>query len=160
MKPHELRIFAVCLILVLALTAFLFVHNTLYTEGEVEMGGYLFLCLLFIPILGVAMWKPRQGLWAAFLLAAVLLPWQAYENRKWAIIHEEVFAINQFVEKQREVTGAYPDSLAAYAYRKPWVERHLTYRSEKDTYLLIYFMDHSGITYWYDSENGFGYYPD
>lgn len=157
---RELRAFAILLVLLFTGTEALLAHNTLYTEGEVMQALYWLLVCVNLPIIAVAFWKPRIGIWCAFLLGALLLPWQASENRKWAIIHEEVFAIINHVKTAKESEGIYPSNLDGYEYRQTWIRNHLSYGTSEGSYSLHYFMDDSSISYWYTPENGFGYYPD
>ena len=160
MKPIELRLFAMLLLMVLgASEAFLF-HNVLYTEGELMQGLYWLLVALNIPIFLVAMWKPRFGLWAGIALGALLLPWQTAENRKWAQIHEEVIEIVRFAEAAQDSSGTYPDALTDYEFHRDWAEQHIEYNGEGESYRILYFMDDKSISYWYEPEGGFGYYPD
>ncbi|MEO1352259.1 MAG: hypothetical protein AAFW84_26230 [Cyanobacteria bacterium J06635_15] len=160
MKPTELRIFAFALLVVLGASEALLAHNVLYTEGEIVQGLYWIMVSLNVPLILMAMWKPKWGLWGGMILAALLLPWQTAENRKWAQIHEEVIEIIRFVETTQETAGEYPDSLAGYDFQQPWVAKHIAYTVEEEGYYLSYFMDDDSISYWYESTDGFGYYPD
>ncbi|MEO1209600.1 MAG: hypothetical protein AAFX78_08670 [Cyanobacteria bacterium J06638_20] len=123
-------------------------------------GVYWFLVLLNLPLFAIAIWKPRWALWGGILLGALLLPWQTAENRKWAQIHEEVTGIIQFAETEQNTFGDYPDNLSNYDFQRGWTEKHISYSVEGDGYRLSYFMDNANISYWYHSEEGFGYYPD
>ena len=160
MHRNEFRAFSALLVLLLAGTEALLAHNTLYTEGEVMQGLYWLLVSANIPILAVTLWKPRIGAWLAFGLGALLLPWQACENRKWALIHEEVFAIIDHVEAAKKKDGVYPSTLGDYEYHRPWIYEHVSYSVSEEAYKLSYFMDHKGISYRHDPQGGFGYYPD
>lgn len=160
MHGNEFRAFAALLVLLLAGTEAFLAHNTLYTEGEVMQGLYWLLVYANIPICAVALWKPRIGAWISFGLGALLLPWQASENRKWALIHEEIFAIIDHVEAAKKKDGAYPSTLGDYEYHRPWIREHVLYGVSEGAYRLSYFMDNKGISYWYDPQGGFGYYPD
>lgn len=160
MQRGEMRAFAALLVLVLASTEAMLAHNTLYTEGEVIQGLYWLFVGANVPILVVALWRPRIGLWSAVALGALLLPWQAFENRKWAQIQEEVIAIIRHVESSRQTAGYYPSALDDYSFQRPWVLAHVSYGGADDTYRISYFMDNPGISYWYDPDGGFGYHPD
>jgi len=160
MKNKELRLFAILLVILLASTEALLAYNTLYTEGEVMQSIYWFLVAINIPIFIYALWKPKTSLWAAVALGALLLPWQASENRKWAIIHEEIFAIVHHVDSQKKENGKYPVTLDNYEFRRPWIREHVSYSTTEGKYRISYFMDNSGTGYWYYSDTGFGYYPD
>lgn len=156
----ELRIFVILLMLVLAGTETLLFHNTLYTEGEIMQSIYGFLVFLNIPVLALAIWRPRIGMWFAVALGALLLPWQGYMNRKWALIHEEIIAVIRHIDARKESTGRYPSTLDDYTYRSPWVKAHVDYHTTEGSYKILYFMDNLGIHYWYSPQGGFGYYPD
>lgn len=160
MPSREFRIFAVLLAALLAGTEALLAYNTLYTEGEVMQGLYRMLVWANLPFVLLALWKPRIGVWTAFGLGVLLLPWQAFENRKWAQIHEEVFAIIRHVETQRKTSGGYPASLDGYGFQRSWLGGHVSYRTSEGSYRISYFMDDPGTSYWYDPDGGFGYYPD
>jgi hypothetical protein len=165
MKPaihkNELRIIAALLFLILGGSAYFLAHSVLYTEGEVMQALYWFLLGLNVPFLLLALWKPRPGIWGILILGGLLLPWQAHENRQWAQIHEEIFGVIRYVDAEKISTGTYPADLGSYTFKRKWVEPHvMDYRVDEETYRLTYFMDHTGISYWYHSETGFGYYPD
>ena len=160
MKPTELRIVTLILLVVLGASEALLAHNVLYTEGEIMQGLYWILVWFNLPLLAIALWKPRWGLWGGLTLAALLLPWQTSANRKVAQIHEEVIHIIRFVESKQETSGDYPVTLADYEYRRDWVERHIAYEPEDGAYQLTYFANDDSISYWYTPELGFDYYPD
>jgi hypothetical protein len=160
MQSREFRVFAVLLVILLAGTEALLAHNTLYTEGEVMQGLYWMLVWANLPILFLALWKPRIGIWSAFALGLLLLPWQASENRKWAQIHEEVISMIRYVDDQKKTSGEFPKTLEGYEFQKPWVEGHVSYGTSEGSYRFSYFMDNPGTSYWFDSNSGFGYYPD
>ena len=160
MKPPELRIVTLILLVVLGASEALLAHNVLYTEGEIIQGLYWILVWFNLPLLAIALWEPRWGLWGGLTLAALLLPWQTSANRKVAQIHEEVIHIIRFVESKQETNGDYPVTLADYEYRRDWVARHIAYEAEDGAYQLAYFANDDSISYWYTPESGFDYYPD
>ena len=152
--------FAILLVILLACVEALLAYTTLYTEGEVMQGLYGWVICLNIPILVVAFWKPGVGAWGALILGALLLPWQASQIRNWAQIHEEVIAIVRHVDATEESTGAFPPNLGDYEFQRSWVRKHVSYGLAGGSYRVSYFMDDPGVSYWYDSKGGFGYYPD
>lgn len=160
MQSREFRVFAILLVALLAGTEGLLAYNTLYTEGEVMQGLYWVLVWTNIPIVLLALWKPRIGIWAAFGLGALLLPWQAFENRKWAQIHEEVISIVRYVDTQKKTAGEYPKTIDGYKFQRPWIGERVSYGTSTGACRISYFMDDPGISYWFDSDSGFGYYPD
>ncbi|NJN20528.1 MAG: hypothetical protein HC812_04140 [Leptolyngbya sp. RL_3_1] len=160
MKPTELRIATFALLVVLGASQAFLAHNVLYTEGEIVQMLYWILVGVNLPLMAIALWKPKWSLWGGLLLGALLLPWQTSENRKWAQIHAEVVAVIQFVEGEATATGSYPETLDGHDFQRDWASQHITYRREGDIYRLSYFMDHHSISYWYDPAAGFDYYPD
>lgn len=160
MKPTELRIVTFVLLMVLSTSEVFLAYNVLYTEGELIQSLYWILVGINIPLFAIAFWKPKWSLWGGLILGALLLPWQAAENRKWAQIHEEVVAIIQFAEAEQNRSGSYPNTLSEYDFKRGWTDQHITYGGEGDFYQISYFMDDDSISYWYDPEVGFGYYPD
>jgi hypothetical protein len=160
MQNKEIRVFVVLLVALLAGTESFLVYNTLYTYGEVMQALYLLLVWVNLPIVILALWRPRIGMWAAFGLGVLLLPWQAYENRKWAQIHEEVISIIRYVDTQKKTSGEYPKNLDGYKFQRSWIGDQVSYGTSDGTYRLSYFMNDPGISYWFESASGFGYYPD
>jgi hypothetical protein len=81
---------------------------------------------------------------------------------KWTVIHEDIIAIVRFAEDVKRDTGHYPQSLDGYTFKTARVKSHIYGfgPDEVDGFRLIYFMNDPGITYWYSSKAGFGYYPD
>ena len=96
------------------------------------------------------------------LLGGSLLLWQAYQTRKWAVIHKEIVALVRFAEDSKSKTGHYPMSLKGYVFKNPRVMAHLHDFGLIDgsEFRITYFMNDPSITYWYSSKTGFGYYPD
>ncbi len=160
MKNSELRLPIVILVLILGISEYFLAYNTYYTEGEVMQGLYYLLVALNIPIVFIAIWKPRVGLWAVLILAALLLPWQAAENRKCAQIHEEVIGLIRHLEDHKKAEGSYPTSIDGYKNKREWTSDHLSYSAKDGEYRISYFMDNAGTGYWYESDTGFDYYPD
>jgi hypothetical protein len=160
MKPTELRIATFALLVVLGASQAFLAHNVLYTGGEIVQMLYWILVGVNLPLMAIALWKPKWGLWGGLLLGALLLPWQTAENRKLAQIHEEVVEVIRFVEGKAAADGTYPETLAGHDFQRDWVDEHINYRREGDIYRLSYFTDHPSISYWYDPADGFGYYPD
>lgn len=137
-------------------------YNVIYTEGEVMDG--LFSLLTFALAGAAALISVHSRRNAAFLLivaGGLLLIWQSYQLRKWAMIHEEVTGIIRHVGKIKNTTGNYPDTIEGYSFKHTGLKRHISgYTTEPSNFHLSYFMNNPGTEYWYDSKNGFGYYPD
>lgn len=138
-------------------------YCTLYTEGEVMQG--LFTVLLWatgVLACGLAFIRRTPAIAMVALLGGLLLFWQAGEARKWTMIHEDVTAFVRYARETRAGGGAYPASVNSFTFAHPGTRAHIQgYEvGTNGGYRLTYFMDDPGITYWYDSETGFGYYPD
>lgn len=136
--------------------------NVLYTDGEVMQGVFTLLVSLVAACVLVGIYRRKTAVWCVTLLGGSLLLWQSCQIQKWAVIHEEVLAIVKFAEDTKRNTGKYPMDLSGYVFRNPQVKRHIYAGGTNATngFLLTYFMNNAGITYWYSSETGFGYYPD
>jgi|PlaIllAssembly_1097288.scaffolds.fasta_scaffold508346_2 hypothetical protein len=137
-------------------------YNVLYTEGEVMQGLFTLLVGLVAGSVLVGFYRRSMAVWCVTLLGGCLLLWQAYQTRKWTVIHEEIIAIVQFAEGVKRDTGQYPQSLDSYTFRNARVKSHV-YGFEPEEaggFRLTYFMNDPGIAYWYSSKTGFGYYPD
>jgi hypothetical protein len=140
----------------------LLLHNVLFTEGEVMQGLFVILIgkLVVCPFIGF--FNRNAAFWCVVGIGGSLLLWQSYQNRKWAIIHEEIISIVRYAEEIKEKTGDYPPNLDGYSFKVASVKPHV--RSfcinETNELYISYFMNNTGISYWYSSKTGFGYYPD
>jgi len=78
------------------------------------------------------------------------------------VIHEDIVAIVRYAEDSKSKTGHYPAGLEGYVFKNPRVIKHICGFGSDETngFRISYFMNHHGITYWYSSKTGFGYYPD
>lgn len=137
-------------------------YNVIYTEGEVMHGMFTLGVILVAACILLGFHSRTTALACVGILGGLLLLWQAYQTRKWAMIHEDVIEIVRFAEDARKKTGRYPVSLEGYAFRNPTAKAriHSFAPEESDGFRLTYFMNDPGITYWYSSKTGFGYYPD
>jgi hypothetical protein len=86
-------------------------YNVIYTEGEVMQSLFTGLVGLVGACVLLGFRSRRTALWCITLAGGLPLLWQAYENRKWAIIHEDVVAIVRFAEDMKSRTGHYPKDL-------------------------------------------------
>ena len=136
-------------------------YCVVYTEGEVFHDLFRGLTVLvgLLVLLGFRRRKVAAA-WIACICGALLF-WQAWQVRKWAMIHEEVLELLGHVRDFKRENGAFPESLDGHAFERAWVKEHImSYRREGSKFRLVYFMNNPGISYWYDSDSGFGYYPD
>jgi hypothetical protein len=110
----------------------------------------------------VGFYRRSVALWCITLLGGSLLLWQTYQTRKWTVIHEDIVSVVRFAEETKRDTGQYPQTLDAYAFKNVRVKAHIYEVGSDETngFHITYFMNDPGITYWYSSKTGFGYYPD
>jgi hypothetical protein len=167
-KPKDVPASDVSWPLLLAVAAMVIIclcllhYNVLYTEGEVMQGLFaLLICLVGGSVL-IGFYRRGVALWCVTLLGGSMLVWQAYQSRKWAMIHEDIIAIAQFAEESKVKVGDYPANLDGYTFKHVQTKAHIYGLSADETngFRITYFMNDPGITYWYSSKSGFGYYPD
>lgn len=137
-------------------------YTTLYTEGEVTQGVFTLLIGLVAASVLTGLRNRRVAVWCVTLLGGALLIWQSFQIRKWAVIHEDIVALVRFVEDAKSKTGNYPSNLEGYVFQNPEIRSHIyDFQSdETNGFRITYFMNNPGISYWYSSQTGFGYYPD
>lgn len=140
-------------------TAALMSRNVYYTEGEVMRGLYRLAVggTALLLMLGFA--NRSLAAWLIVLCGGFLILVQANQQRRWALLHEEMVTIVAYLEKEKRETGHYPESLAGYT---PWHEEfrdHVSYSVTGGKMNLSYFLNDPGVSYWYQ-EDGFGYYAD
>lgn len=121
----------------------------------------LLICLVGGFVL-IGFYRRSVALWCVSLLGGSMLIWQAYQSRKWAMIHEDIIAIVQFAEESKAKAGYYPTNLDGYTFRHRQVRSHIYDLGADETngFRITYFMNDPGISYWYSTKSGFGYYPD
>jgi hypothetical protein len=151
-----------CLTGLMMVAIYLLSYVVVYTGGEVVQGLFKVLVWVVGGLALVGFFSRRLAFGAVLLLSGSLLIWQTFQIRKWAIIHEEVMEIIRYAEAAKTQTGGYPSHLGDYQFRNEWVETHIdTFLSDATNGMrLSYFINDPGITYWYASKTGFGYYPD
>jgi hypothetical protein len=137
-------------------------YNVVYTEGEVMQGLFTLLIGAVAACILIGFHRRRTAVWCVTLLGGSLLLWQTYQARKWAVIHEDIVQIARFAENSKSTTGHYPTNLEGYIFKNPRVKTHICGFGSDETngFRITYFMNSPGITYWYSSKAGFGYYPD
>ncbi len=153
-------LFAIAAVVVGAL--YLLCYNVIYTEGEVMQGLFVLLVCLIAGFTLIGFYRRVMAVWCITLMGGFLLLWQSYQARKWTMIHEDVVAIIRFAEDAKSKTGHYPTNLEGYPFKRQWMKSHIHAfgSDEVDGFRITYFMNDPGISYWYSSKTGFGYYPD
>ena len=141
---------------------YLLSYNVIYNEGEVIQGLFKLSVLLTAGCVLIGFYRRKVAVWCIVLFGGCLLLWQAKQLRNWAILHEEVVGMIAYAEESKARTGRYPGTLEHYQFKNEWVKSHIAgFETNETSGLKIsYFMNNIGITYWYSSKTGFGYYPD
>ncbi|MEM8546052.1 MAG: hypothetical protein AAGF66_18905 [Cyanobacteria bacterium P01_H01_bin.119] len=145
MTPTKMRLFTFILLAIIGANEAFLAHSVRYTEGEIVQLLYWMMVILNVPLMAIALWKPRWGLWGGVLLGALLLPWQTADNRKLAQVHAEVLNIIRFVEAEQVRSGAYPATLAGYEFQRDWTAHHIEYGRQGGLYRLSYFVDEGSM---------------
>ena len=137
-------------------------HNVFYTEGEVMEGLFGLLVWLVAGSTLLGFYRRKAAVWFILLVGGPLLLWQTAQARRWALLHEDIVALVRFAEDLKSNTGRYPESLEGYTFKTDWVKGHIRGFSsdERGEFRIGYFLNDPGISYWYSSRTGFGYYPD
>jgi hypothetical protein len=137
-------------------------YNVIYTEGEVMQGLFTMAIGGVAACAAIGFQSRRRALWSVMVLGGSLLLWQAYQLRKWAVIQEDMVDFVYFAEETKRKTGQYPTGVEGYTFKNPQMKAHIYEVSfdEGNGFRVSYFMNQPGITYWYSSKTGFGYYPD
>lgn len=141
-------------------TAALMSRNVYYTETEIMRGFYRILVGGTVLLLTLGFANRSLAAWLITLCGGALILWQANQQRRWGILHEEMITVVTYVEKAKKDTGSYPASLAGYRFRHPEFTNHVNYSLKDGKMTIGYFLNDPGTSYWYHGDSGFGYYPD
>lgn len=144
------------------LPLYLLGYNVIYTEGEVMQGLFVALTWLLAGLAAVVgIFKRRSAVYLIAGAGGLLLVWQSYQISRWTQVHEEVIGVIRQLGKAKEATGSYPATLDNRFFKDPSMRDHISsYTSENQGFRITYFINNTGVSYWYDSKTGFFYYPD
>jgi len=138
-----------------------------YTEGEVNqvvplmvfaMNGIALVPLAFRRSKAALVAVLVPGLW--FVLWCI--PMQVVLTTRWVRLRAEVTAIVEHVDSALASRGVYPADLEGYGWKRPGLREYIRYDLEEsgDWYQVHHWVVDEHISHWYDSETGWGYYPD
>ncbi len=140
----------------------LLANKTVGAVGQVPYFGALL--LLLVPAAALLHW-PRVstvltiGLSAMFAVA--LLPQQLSLGERLYRLEAEARAIVDYADDELQRTGSPPPNLRGYSFRNPDLESSFRYHvSRKGGYRFSFWVVQPGISHWYDSTTGWGYYDD
>ena len=95
------------------------------------------------------------------VLAIWLISKQLPLGYRFVQLQDEAHAIVEYIYKTKADTGSYPENLSEYKFMNPQLEKHIQkYEFKGNSFKLMYFVGDGGTSHWYDSEDGWHYYPD
>lgn len=133
-----------------------------HTIGEVVSSLYVILIFFnIIPfLLGFTKFR-RLAVGLALLCALLIIPYQVLLGYRWHLLRQETLSIVAHVNQVKKQTGEYPPNLSAYQFLHPRLQHHITYEYYEPTNYSVYFyIGTPDTSHWYNSNSGWGYYPD
>ena len=130
--------------------------------GEVVSALYhIFICLNIIPIILYAVKFRKTAVVIISVIALLLIRKQLPLGYRFIQLQDEAHTIVEYVYETKAQTGSYPKDLLGYEFKNPHLEKHIQrYEPRDDSFELVYFVGTRGTSHWYDSKNGWHYYPD
>lgn len=134
-----------------------------HTIGEIDSG--LKLALVWLNLISVAFYLSKKKVWAigtAGLLCLMLTSPQIWLGIRFLQLKSEARSIMYYAAQFNEREGEYPTDLSGYDFSSPSLQKHFTYVSDGKNrgYRIFYYVGTPQTSHWYDSENGWAYYPD
>ena len=133
------------------------------TIGAIVSGIY-FLIIAVSNLLAIIV-AVRSRKFAAIItitVAMIIIPYQAILGYRLLLIEQEVTHISTYANKQMFRQGAFPNDLSGYKFKHPEASRYISYtvKPTQNHFTIYYFVGVSSTSHWYDSQTGWGYYPD
>ena len=131
--------------------------------GVGQMWYFGSLCLLLLPALVI--WLPRLSacltIAITVLFCVALLPEQLTLGARLYRLNTEAKAIAVYAGDVVQNTGTTPEDLSEYVFLFPELKGHFRYDTTgPKRYRFHYWVIQPGISHWYDSVTGWGYYDD
>lgn len=148
--------------LMLVMLCVLFAVSRLAYHTLGEVAGVLYLLVVGFAVVPCILWANQNravGLWVLGLMTVPIVLTQADDGLRYVALEREVRGIIAHVEEYKAANGHYPEDLSAYAFRRSEFRDHLTYDGY-DEFMIYYWVVQRGISHWYSSQTGWGYYPD
>lgn len=140
-------------------TACLMARNTIYTEGEVMEVLYPLMIGVVAAMLLVGFLNRDLAAWMVIGCGGALILWQANQTRRWAMLHEDVLAIVDYANREKQASGSFPETLDGFSFRHPHFRRHIYYGFHEGKLYVQYYLNRSGPSYWYREDAGFLFNP-
>lgn len=114
-----------------------------------------------IPMILYAVKFRRVAVTITLALALLITPYQLFLGCRLVQLQKEAQDIVHYAYETKAQTGSYPKDLSGYEFKNPHLEKHVQrYESRVNSFKLVYFVGTRGTSHWYDSEDGWHYYPD
>lgn len=133
-----------------------------HTIGEVVSGLYYFATWPnIIPILLYSVEFRKTALAIILAIALLIIPYNLFLGYRFIQLQKETKAIVEYVYEMKAQTGSYPKDLSGYEFKNPHLEKHIQrYDIRGNEFTLSYYVGTTGTSHWYDSKDGWHYYPD
>lgn len=140
----------------------LFAELSWHSMGEVPSWFYhILIWLNIIPVILYAVKFKRTAAVIMLALALWLVSEQLPLGYRFVQLQDEAHAIVEYIYKTKAHTGSYPEDLSEYKFMNPQYEKHImAYESGDKDFTLRYYVMTPGTSHWYDSKDGWHYYPD
>ena len=137
-----------------------------YTDGEVGQifNGFLF-CIFIIPfaagyVAGPGKRAQRSFLGCTLILFLLLVPRQILYGYRWLQLRQEVMLIVDYATTYRTQFGELPTDLSGYTWDDASLQERIGYQASDGRFNVAHYIIQPGISHWYASDTGWGYYPD
>ena len=135
---------------------------TWHTIGEVT--SWYYHLFIFVNIIPMLLYSAKFRRTAAIIILAFglwFVPEKLSQGYHFIQFQDEAHAIVEYVYETMAQTGSYPEDLSGYSFMEPVFEKHIQeYKPGDNNFTLMYYIESAGASHWYDSSDGWHYYPD
>ena len=141
-----------------------------YTVGEVRQCACYLVYGCIVPVAACYLVRPGRATrlaWAGttLILTLLLVPPQVILVKRWINLRAEVRSISAWATQHQATFGQYPQSLTRYNWSRPAHRQRITWSTRVDVtgstqFTIGHWIQQPGISHWYSSDTGWGYYPD
>ena len=153
------------ILLILSIICAAIIGLSWFTLGEVLQAGLFVPTLPLVLLLVLYMILHRRSLYISILIYALLFvsiagPNQAKLAMRWYELRKEVRSIADYANDEKDRSGQFPSSLESYRWQGSDNKQFIQYQIVEGHFVVIHWLVQPGISHWFDSESGWGYYPD
>jgi hypothetical protein len=132
------------------------------TAGEVA-SYYLIMGCIFINFIGFLCLLLH--FWSSVVVMVIfqlmLIGGQIFLAFRMHYVKAEAANIVSWVYSEKVKTGSYPKDLSNYVFLRPEYKKYIQdYGSSDNNFAILYYITSRNVSHHYDSEEGWGYYPD